>query len=79
MKNVTAGDETLGSHLKNNINSLEIIINGVSTFQIILCVLVLCTQVNMMFAMLLWVCIHTGQAEKLAWPRWESKARPLGH
>jgi ABC-type branched-subunit amino acid transport system permease subunit len=29
-----------------------------------LCVLVLCTQVNMMFVMLLWVCIHTGQAEK---------------
>jgi hypothetical protein len=28
-----------------------------------LCVLVLCTQVNMMFVMLLWVCIHTGQAE----------------
>ena len=35
-----------------------------------LCVLVLCTQVNMMFVMLLWVCIHTGQAEKFAWPRW---------
>jgi hypothetical protein len=39
-------------------------------------VLVLCTQVNMMFVMLLWVyTIHTGQAE--AWkicgrPRWES-------
>jgi hypothetical protein len=28
-----------------------------------LCVLLLCTQVNMMFVMLLWVCIHTGQAE----------------
>jgi hypothetical protein len=24
-------------------------------------------QVNMMFVMLLWVCIHTGQAEKFAW------------
>jgi hypothetical protein len=49
---------------------------------IILCVLVLCTnactQVNMMFVMLLWVCIHTGQAEKLAWPQWESNPRPLG-
>jgi hypothetical protein len=22
--------------------------------------------------------IHTGQAEKLAWPRWESNPRPLG-
>jgi hypothetical protein len=41
---------------------------------IILCVLVLYTQVNMMFVMLLWVCIHTGQAEKLAWPRWESNS-----
>jgi hypothetical protein len=39
------------------------------------CVLVLCTQANMMFVMLLWVCIHTGQAEKLAWPRWESNPR----
>ena len=28
-----------------------------------LCVLVLCTQVNMMFVMLPWVCNHTGQAE----------------
>ena len=26
----------------------------------------------MMFVMLLWVSIHTGQAEKFAWPRWES-------
>jgi hypothetical protein len=26
----------------------------------------------MMFFMLLWVYIHTEQAEKLAWPRWES-------
>jgi hypothetical protein len=25
-----------------------------------------------MFVMSLWVCIHTGQAEKFAWPRWES-------
>jgi hypothetical protein len=32
----------------------------------------LCTQVNMMFVMLLWLCIHTGQAEKFAWARWES-------
>jgi hypothetical protein len=32
--------------------------------QMCLCVLVLCTQVNMMFVMLLWGCIHTGQAEK---------------
>jgi hypothetical protein len=46
---------------------------------IILCVLVLCTQVNMMFVMLLWVCIHTGQAEKLPWQRWESNPRPLGY
>jgi hypothetical protein len=30
-----------------------------------------------MFLMLLWVYIHTGQAEKLAWPRWESNLRPL--
>jgi hypothetical protein len=37
-----------------------------------MCVLVLCTQVNMMFVMLLRVCIHTGQTEKFAWPRWES-------
>jgi hypothetical protein len=37
-----------------------------------LCVLVLCTQVNMMFVMLLWVCIHTGQAKKFAWPQLES-------
>jgi hypothetical protein len=44
-----------------------------------LCVLVLCTQVDMMFVMLLWVCIHTGQAEKFAWPRWESNPRPLGY
>jgi hypothetical protein len=28
-------------------------------------VLVLCTQVNMMFVMLLWMCIHTGQAWKI--------------
>jgi hypothetical protein len=27
--------------------------------------------------MLLWGYIHTGQAEKLAWPRWESNLRPL--
>jgi hypothetical protein len=33
---------------------------------IILCVLVLCTQVDMMFVMLLRVCIHNGQAEKFA-------------
>jgi hypothetical protein len=33
---------------------------------------VLCTQVNMMFVMLLWVYIHTGQAEKFAWPRWQN-------
>jgi hypothetical protein len=45
---------------------------------IILCVLVLYTQVNKMFVMLLWVCIHTGQAEKLAWPRWESN-RSIGN
>jgi hypothetical protein len=38
-----------------------------------------CTQVNMMFVMLLWVCIHTGKAEKFAWPRWESNPRPLGY
>jgi hypothetical protein len=43
-----------------------------------LCLLMLCTQVNMMFVMLLWVCIHTGQAEKFAWPWWESNPRPLG-
>jgi hypothetical protein len=31
---------------------------------------------NMMFVMLLWVYIHTGQAEKFsAWPRWESNPR----
>ena len=44
-----------------------------------MCVSVLCTQVNMMFVMLLWVCIHTGQAETFAWPRWESNPRPLGY
>jgi hypothetical protein len=38
----------------------------------------LCVLVNMVFAMLLWVCIHTGQAEKLAWPRWESNSRNEG-
>ena len=32
---------------------------------------------NKMFLMLLWVYIYTGQAEKLAWPRWESNPRPL--
>ena len=32
----------------------------------------------MMFVMLLRVCIHTGQTEKFAWPRWESNPRPLG-
>jgi hypothetical protein len=32
-----------------------------------MCVLVLCTKVNMMFVVLLWVCIHTGQVEKSAW------------
>jgi hypothetical protein len=31
----------------------------------------MCTQVNMMFVMLLLVCIHTGQDEKFAWPRCE--------
>jgi hypothetical protein len=41
------------------------------------CVL-LCTQVNMMFVVLLWVFIHTGQAGMFAWPRWESNPRPLG-
>ena len=46
---------------------------------ILLCALMLCTQVNMMFVMLLWVYIHTGQAEMLAWPRWESNPRPLGY
>jgi hypothetical protein len=29
------------------------------------------------FLMLLRVYIHTGQAEKLAWPRWESNPRSL--
>jgi hypothetical protein len=29
------------------------------------------TQVNMMFVVLLWVCIHTGKAETFAWPRWD--------
>jgi hypothetical protein len=38
----------------------------------------LCTQVNIIFLMLLWVYIHTGQAEKFAWPRWESNPRLLG-
>jgi hypothetical protein len=32
---------------------------------------------QMKFVMLLWVCIHTGQAEKFSWPRWESNPRPL--
>jgi hypothetical protein len=31
------------------------------------------TQVNMMFVMLLWVCIHNRQAEKFASQRWESQ------
>ena len=35
----------------------------------------LCNQVNMMFVMLLWVCIHTGQPKKFPWPRWESNPR----
>ena len=30
-----------------------------------LCVLVLCAKVNMMFVMLLWVCIHTGSWKSL--------------
>jgi hypothetical protein len=38
----------------------------------------LCTQVNTMFVMLLWVCIHTGQAEKFAWPRGGHRTRDLG-
>jgi hypothetical protein len=46
---------------------------------IFVCVLMLCTQVNIMFLILLWVYIHTGQAEKLAWPRWESNSGPLGY
>ena len=33
------------------------------------CVLVLCTQVDMMFVVLPWVFIHTGQAGKFAWPQ----------
>ena len=28
---------------------------------------------------ILWVYIHTGQAEKFAWPRWESNPLPLGY
>jgi hypothetical protein len=45
----------------------------------ILYVLVLCTQVNRMFVMLLWVCIHTGKLKlTFASPRWESNPRPLG-
>jgi hypothetical protein len=34
---------------------------------------------NFMFAVLLWVCIHTGQAETFAWPRWELNPRLLGY
>ena len=34
-------------------------------------------QVKVMFVVLLWVYIHTGQAEKYAWPRWELNLRPL--
>ena len=41
------------------------------------CALVLCTQVNM-FVLLLWVCIHTGQAEKFAWPWWTSIPKVAG-
>ena len=37
------------------------------------------TQVNIMFLMLLWVYIHTGQAEKLAWPWWESMLSQLSY
>ena len=33
----------------------------------------------MMFFMLLRVHIHTAQAEKFAWSRWESNPRPLGY
>jgi hypothetical protein len=46
---------------------------------IFVCVGVMYTQVNIMFVLLLWVCIHTGQDEKFAWPRWESNPRPLGY
>ena len=31
------------------------------------------------FFMLPWVYIHTGQAENLAWPWWESNPQPLGY
>ena len=41
------------------------------------CVLVICTQMNM-FLTLLWVYIQNGNAEKLAWSRWESNPRLLG-
>jgi hypothetical protein len=51
---------------------------------IFVCVLVLCAQVNMMFVMFVMFLffgvmmhIHTGQTEKLAWPRWESNPQPL--
>jgi hypothetical protein len=42
---------------------LKICLGATSIF--IFSVLVLCTQVNMMFVMLLWVYIHTGQAWKI--------------
>ena len=49
--------------------SREINFEGNKTNYSFLCVFVLCTQGNMIFVMLLWVYIHTGQAEKFAWPR----------
>jgi hypothetical protein len=43
-----------------------------------MCVLILCTQVNIMFLMLHWVYIYiyTGQAKKLAWPQRDQTRDP---
>ena len=35
------------------------------------------TEFPILIVVLLWVCIHTGQAENYAWPLWESNLRPL--
>ena len=40
---------------------------------------VLCERRLSMYVTVLWVCIHPGQAQKFARPRWESNPRPLGY
>jgi hypothetical protein len=53
-----------GPHTSQPYNKIEETIEE-NNFNIIFSVLVLCTQVNMMFVMLLWVYILTGRAWKI--------------